>query len=217
MRPSTKDLCGLDTTKLKGIEYELAVRIKLDHLIRKKNELTKDLMDRYSDQENKDYEKTSYINGRIVYLDKAIAAAESDLSEMEVERIYFMGSSILAYSMYEIDPEKMKDFEVCDASDIEAKCASKSDGGGGANYYDLPPDAKQLLDLIEYRNMNGNIKDIFKACYRLGQKDGTSVEYDMKKMVLYSIRELGRVLGRKDYINLAIEVAGHHDTTRKAS
>ena len=85
------------------------------------------------------------------------------------------------------------------------------DGGGGKNYYDLPPGAEQLLDLIEHRNMNGNVKDIFKACYRLGQKEGTSEEYDLRKMVLYSLRELGRVTGRKDYIDLAIEVAGHHD------
>ena len=69
----------------------------------------------------------------------------------------------------------------------------KSSGGGSANYYDLPPNAEQLLDLIEFRNMNGNIKDIFKACYRLGQKEGTSEIYDVQKMVLYSIRELGRL------------------------
>lgn len=87
---------------------------------------------------------------------------------------------------------------------------SKS-GGGGKNYYDLPPNAAQLLDLIEYVNMNGNIKDIFKACYRLGRKKGISREYDLRKMVLYSLRELGRELDRKDYIQLAHEVIGHHD------
>jgi len=86
-----------------------------------------------------------------------------------------------------------------------------SDGGGGQNYYDLPNEATQLLDLIEHRNMNGNIKDIFKACYRLGLKEGITEEYDLRKMVIYSIRELGRVLGRKDYVTLAREVVGHHD------
>ena len=88
-----------------------------------------------------------------------------------------------------------------------------SDGGGGANYYDLPTGATQLLDLIEDRNMNGNIKDIFKACYRLGKKDGITEEHDLKKMVLYSVRELGRVTGRKDYIQLAKEIVHHHDNT----
>lgn len=89
----------------------------------------------------------------------------------------------------------------------------KLNGGGDKNYYDLPEEATQLLDLIEFRNMNGNIKDIFKACYRLGEKEGTSVEYDMQKIVLYAIRELGRVQGRRDYLNIAEEVIGHHDTT----
>ena len=96
---------------------------------------------------------------------------------------------------------------------IHVKELSKSDGGGGKNYYDLPPNPTQLLDLIEYRNMNGNIKDIFKACYRLGQKDGISEEYDLRKMALYSLRELGRVTGRKDYLVLADEVIGYHDIT----
>tara|TARA_R110000772_G_scaffold5454_8_gene19545 strand:+ start:7611 stop:7922 length:312 start_codon:yes stop_codon:yes gene_type:complete len=85
----------------------------------------------------------------------------------------------------------------------------KSDGGGGANYYDLPKGAKQLQDLIEYRNMNGSVKDIFKACYRMGMKDGHDDEYDARKMSYYSLRELGRILGRKDYLDLADEVIGH--------
>lgn len=96
---------------------------------------------------------------------------------------------------------------------VEADKKIKSDGGGGKNYYDLPDGATQLLDLIEDRNMNGNIKDIFKACYRLGKKDGISEEYDLKKMVLYSVRELGRVTGRKDYIQIAREIVEHHDNT----
>jgi len=85
----------------------------------------------------------------------------------------------------------------------------KSDGGGGQNYYDLPPNSKQLQDLIEYRNMNGNIKDIFKSCYRAGLKDGVSEEYDARKRAYYSLRELGRLLGRKDYLTLANEIIGH--------
>jgi len=84
-----------------------------------------------------------------------------------------------------------------------------SDGGGGQNYYDLPPNPTQLQDLIEHVNMNGNLKDIFKSCYRAGRKDGTSDEYDARKRAYYSLRELGRLLGRKDYITLAKEVIGH--------
>lgn len=85
----------------------------------------------------------------------------------------------------------------------------KSDGGGGQNYYDLPKGATQLQDLIEHRNMNGNVKDIFKSCYRAGLKDGTSEEYDARKRAYYSLRELGRLLGRKDYITIAKELIAH--------
>jgi len=116
----------------------------------------------------------------------------------------------------EVAPEEfLTRITTCDSEgkDEVTANATKSDGGGGKNYYDLPPNPTQLLDLIEYRNMNGNIKDIFKACYRLGQKDGISEEYDLRKMALYSLRELGRVTGRKDYLVLADEVIGHHDIT----
>lgn len=80
--------------------------------------------------------------------------------------------------------------------------------GGSSSYYELPKEATQLQDLIEHRNMNGNIKDIFKACYRMGCKEGTTDIYDCRKMVYYSLRELGRLTSRKDYITLAEEVIG---------
>ena len=84
----------------------------------------------------------------------------------------------------------------------------KKNTGGTSSWYELPEGAKQLQDLIEYRNMNGNVKDIFKACYRLGYKEGVSDEYNLRKMVYYSLRELGRVLKTKDYLRLADEIIG---------
>lgn len=80
--------------------------------------------------------------------------------------------------------------------------------GGSTSYYDLPKNADTLQDLIEYRNMNGSIKDIFKACYRLGQKDGMSDIDDVTKMAYYSLRELGRLRGTKDYVALAASIMG---------
>ena len=93
--------------------------------------------------------------------------------------------------------------------DIEPAEVTKLSGGGGFNYYDLPPEPEQLQDLIEYRNMNGNLKDIFKACYRMGLKEGTSDIYDAEKIVFYALRELGRLLGRKDYLTISKEIIGH--------
>ena len=83
--------------------------------------------------------------------------------------------------------------------------------GGSTSYYDLPPNPTTLQDLIEYRNMNGSIKDIFKACYRLGQKDGMSDIDDVTKMAYYSLRELGRLKGTKDYLALASAIIGNQN------
>ena len=41
----------------------------------------------------------------------------------------------------------------------------KSDGST-ASYYELPSDAEQLQDLISHKNMNAQIGEIFRACYR---------------------------------------------------
>jgi hypothetical protein len=41
--------------------------------------------------------------------------------------------------------------------------------GWSSDYYKLPNDASELGDLIEHRNMNFNVGNIFKAAYRLGK------------------------------------------------
>ena len=84
----------------------------------------------------------------------------------------------------------------------------KHNGGDGNDYYDLPKDATQLQDLIEFKNMNGNVKDIFKACWRKGDKKGVDEIYDVEKMVYYSLREAGKVLNTKDYISIATRIMG---------
>ena len=63
----------------------------------------------------------------------------------------------------------------------------KSDGGS-TSYYDLPEGAKDIGDLIEFRNMSYNLANIFKACYRLGEKDGTEVLYDINKIIYFANR-----------------------------
>ena len=88
---------------------------------------------------------------------------------------------------------------------------SQIEKGGSTSYYDLPKNADTLQDLIEYRDMNGSIKDIFKACYRLGQKDGMTDIDDVTKMAYYSLRELGRLRGTKDYLSLASNILGNQN------
>lgn len=64
--------------------------------------------------------------------------------------------------------------------------------GGATDYYNVPEGATTLNDLIEYKNMNFAIGNIFKACYRLGEKDSAKVEYDLNKIIYYAQRELER-------------------------
>lgn len=68
----------------------------------------------------------------------------------------------------------------------------KSDGGS-TSYYDIPEGAKDLGDLVEYKDMNFNIGNIFKAAYRLGEKDGTDKVYDLNKIIYFAQRELKRI------------------------
>ena len=109
---------------------------------------------------------------------------------------------------------------MCDSDDLDAFTVTEDESykyeskvihigkGGSTSYYDLPHGAKTLQDLIEHRNMNGSIKDIFKACYRLGKKDANSDIDDVTKMAYYALRELGRLTGTKDFMMLAQEIIG---------
>ncbi len=72
--------------------------------------------------------------------------------------------------------------------------------GGASEYYQLPPDAAEMQDLIEYRQMNFAQGNIFKAIYRLGQKGGTSYAYDLNKIIWYAQRELNR-LGEPEWVS----------------
>lgn len=83
----------------------------------------------------------------------------------------------------------------------------KQNNGGSSDWYSLPDNAKTLQDLIEHRNMNGAVKDMFKACYRLGIKTEDELR-DLNKTAYYALREIGRVSGRKDYITIAKELIG---------
>jgi len=64
--------------------------------------------------------------------------------------------------------------------------------GWSSDYYQLPPNASELGDLIEYRDMNFNVGNIFKACYRLGHKEGVSDIYDLHKIKYFVEREIHR-------------------------
>lgn len=89
----------------------------------------------------------------------------------------------------------------------ESQSMKQNNNGGASDWYSLPKDANTLQDLIEHRNMNGSVKDIFKACYRLGIKTEDELR-DLNKMAYYSLREIGRITERKDYVTIAKELMG---------
>lgn len=62
--------------------------------------------------------------------------------------------------------------------------------GWSSSYYKLPPNATELQDLIEYRNMSFSVGNIFKAAYRMGQKGEV---YDLNKIIWFAKRELRRI------------------------
>lgn len=64
--------------------------------------------------------------------------------------------------------------------------------GGSTDYYKLPAEAKELQDLIEFKEMNFAIGNIFKACYRLGECEHSEKERDLNKIIWFSKRELER-------------------------
>lgn len=65
----------------------------------------------------------------------------------------------------------------------------KSDGAS-TGYYKIPEGATDLIDLIEHKGMSFGIGNIFKACYRLGQKSGTDAAYDLRKIIFFAERAL---------------------------
>ena len=73
-----------------------------------------------------------------------------------------------------------------------------SDGGSTPKQYAIPEWAKDLQDLIEYRNMNFAIGNIFKACYRLGLKENVDPLYDINKIIWFAKREKARIENDKN-------------------
>lgn len=68
-----------------------------------------------------------------------------------------------------------------------------SNDGSTADYYVLPEGAKQLQDLIAFRDMNAQVGEIFRATYRYGQGHHSSRERDLKKIIFYAQAELERL------------------------
>ena len=67
--------------------------------------------------------------------------------------------------------------------------------GSSADYYVLPSRAKELQDLISHKNMNAQIGEIFRSCYRYGQSSHSDELRDAKKIKFYIDAEIKRLEG----------------------
>ena len=65
--------------------------------------------------------------------------------------------------------------------------------GSTAGYYQLPSGAAQLQDLISQRNMNAQIGEIFRACYRYGLVAHSDMLRDARKILFYAKAEVDRL------------------------
>lgn len=94
-------------------------------------------------------------------------------------------------------------------------CPSATDkltsSGGPSSYYDMPfQDWVTTNDMMEYLASNKwgkygiHLKDIFKALCRWGDKSGTDLKYDAKKIIYYGCRVLVMISGKetlRQYLN----------------
>ena len=71
----------------------------------------------------------------------------------------------------------------------------KASDGSSADYYILPRDVKELQDLISHKNMNAQIGEIFRSCYRYGQSSHSDELRDAKKIKFYIDAEIKRLEG----------------------
>lgn len=74
-----------------------------------------------------------------------------------------------------------------------------SSDGGSTQYYYLPTHASELRHLISHKGMSKARGDIFKACYRLGEKEGVDALYDLNKM-LFFIQDLIEMNERGEHL-----------------
>lgn len=65
--------------------------------------------------------------------------------------------------------------------------------GSTASYYQLPNGAKELQDLISHKDMNAQIGECFRACYRYGEVSHSDKLRDAKKIKYYAEAEIKRL------------------------
>ena len=80
--------------------------------------------------------------------------------------------------------------EVDDSADPRPK---ETPGGSCPSQYRFPQGFTEIQDLVEHRNMNFAVGNIFKACYRMCNCTHSDAERDLNKILWFAKRELDRI------------------------
>lgn len=70
--------------------------------------------------------------------------------------------------------------------------------GSTASYYELPHNASELQHLISHKDMNSQIGEIFRACYRYGEVSHSNKLRDAKKIKFYIEAEIVRLIKQEE-------------------
>lgn len=69
----------------------------------------------------------------------------------------------------------------------------ESSNGASARYYELPVGSSELQDLISAKNMNAQIGEIFRECYRYGKASHCDELRGVNKIIFYALAEKKRL------------------------
>ena len=128
-------------------------------------------------EEIRDYFK-SYPDSKAKHVAKATGSSEgyvyTVLGELIKRRVYKKRKKV------RLAPKKVR------------LAPSKSDGST-ATYYELPKGATELQHLISKKDMNAQIGEIFRSCYRYGESSHSDKLRDAKKIRFYIDAEIERL------------------------
>jgi len=85
------------------------------------------------------------------------------------------------------------DQELTFGEHAEARGISVTSDGSTASYYELPAGAREIQDLISHKDMNAQVGEIFRECYRYGQASHCDELRGAKKMKFYIDAEIKRL------------------------
>ena len=95
--------------------------------------------------------------------------------------------------------KELKQMEAEDYLRIKKQKEQIISDGGSTEYYKLPEHATELRHIISHKGMSKSRGDIFKACYRLGEKEGVDILYDINKIKFF-VKDLEEMYHRGEHI-----------------